>query len=102
MLRKPNSIPAGDTVIQDPIMEPFFISKSQSGGYTVYKRVTKGTNNTEYIQTICYPATFNHALKTVANEKLNTGMSKTYTIKEYLNRWESISKEMLTMTTIDI
>ena len=42
MLRNPNSIPAGDILIQDPVMEPFFITKSQSGGYTVYERVEKG------------------------------------------------------------
>jgi len=27
MLRNPNSIPAGDTLIQDPVMEPFYIFK---------------------------------------------------------------------------
>ena len=46
MLRKPDSIPAGDTLIEDPVMEPFFISKSSSGGYTLYERVVKGDNNT--------------------------------------------------------
>ena len=30
MLRRPDSIPATDTVIQDPAMEPFFITKSNS------------------------------------------------------------------------
>ena len=28
MLRNPDTIPAGDTIIQDPAMEPFFITKS--------------------------------------------------------------------------
>mgnify|MGYP000391906371 CR=1 FL=1 len=50
MLRKPDSIPAGDTLIEDPVMEPFFITRSQTGGYTVYERVVKGENNTEYIK----------------------------------------------------
>ena len=102
MLRRPDSIPAGDTIIQDPVMEPFFISKSQSGGYTVYERVTKGEKDTEYIKTISYPATFNAALKRVANEKLNNGESKLYTLKEYVDRWENIQKEMLSMTSIDL
>lgn len=102
MLRRPDSIPSGDTLIQDPIMEPFFISKSQSGGYTVYERVVKGEKDTEYIKTVCYPATFNHALKVVAREKLNTGESRDFTLKEYINRWESIQNEMRTMTTIDL
>ena len=42
MLRRPDSIPATDTVIEDPAMEPFFITNSASGGYTVYERVIKG------------------------------------------------------------
>lgn len=102
MLRKPNSIPPGDTIIQDPVMEPYFISKSQSSGYTVYERVTKGEKNTEYIKTICYPSTFNSALRRVANEKLNNGDSKTYNLKEYVTRWENIQKEMLSITTIEL
>ena len=63
MLRKPDSIPASDTVIKDPGMEPFFITKSSTGGYTVYENVVKGENNTPYIKTICYPARFSFALK---------------------------------------
>ena len=48
MLRNPNSIPAIDTIIADPKMEPFFITRSPNNGYTVYERVIKGDNNTEY------------------------------------------------------
>ena len=44
-------------------MEPFFITKSSTGGYTVYESVIKGENNTPYIKTICYPARFSFALK---------------------------------------
>lgn len=102
MLRRPDSIPAGDTVIADPVMEPFFISKSQSGGYTVYERVVKGENNTEYIKTVSYPATFNAALKRVVNEKLNNGENKLYNLKDYVNRYENIYKEVLSMTSIEL
>ena len=87
MLRNPNSIPDGDTIIQDPVMEPFFIAKSQSGGYTVYERVIKGENKTEYIKTVCYPSNFGGALKTVAREILNGDPTKkVYSLKEYANR----------------
>lgn len=93
MLRKPDSIPAGDTVITDPVMEPFFISKSQSGGYTVYERVTKGVNDTEYIKTVSYPSNFGAALKTVSLELLNEG-GKVYNIKSYVERWEEIKNSL--------
>lgn len=102
MLRKPDSIPAGDTIIQDPVMEPFFIAKSQSGGYTVYERVVKGKDN-EYIKTICYPATFNHSLKRVASELLNSSETKKYdSIREYVNRWEEINNSMKSLTSIEL
>ena len=102
MLRRPDSIPEGDTVISDPVMEPFFISKSQSGGYTVYERVVKGTNDTEYIKTVSYPASFNGALKRVASEKLNNGKSKSYDLKSYITRWETINESMKSLTPIEL
>lgn len=99
MLRKPDSIPANDTIIEDPSMEPFFISKSSTGGFTVYERVIKGDNNTPYIKTICYPANFAYALKTVAEEKLNT--RKSYdTIKDYVDTYKSISDKMTNLVSL--
>jgi hypothetical protein len=96
MLRNPNSIPAGDTVIVDPVMEPFFIARSQTGGYTVYERVVKGEKNTEYIKTLGYPSNFGSALKMVAKEILNES-GKTYTLKEYITRWESVKNKIMSI-----
>tara|TARA_X000001316_G_C921431_1_gene35830 strand:- start:397 stop:693 length:297 start_codon:yes stop_codon:yes gene_type:complete len=93
MLRNPNSIPAADTLIEDPVMEPFFISRSQTGGYTVYERVIKGDNNTEYIKTVSYPSNFGNALKTVAREILNEE-GKKYSLKEYVDRWENVKNSL--------
>ena len=94
MLRKPDSIPANETIIQDPVMEPFFITRSQTGGYTVYERVVKGENDTPYIKTIGYPSNFANCLQSDAREILNEE-GKTYNLKEYVDRWESV-KESLT------
>tara|TARA_Y100001972_G_scaffold94907_1_gene116796 strand:+ start:1044 stop:1340 length:297 start_codon:yes stop_codon:yes gene_type:complete len=98
MLRKPDSIPASDTVISDPALEPFFITRSQTGGFTLYERVIKGENNTKYIKTICYPANFSYALKKAAEELLN--MKKEFTtissyIKDYKNIEEKITNVIL-------
>ena len=82
-------------------MEPFFIAKSSSGGYTVYERVIKGDNNTPYIKTICYPATFNHALKVVSRELLNAGKNYYNSIKEYIQEWKDIQEKMTTLTDIE-
>lgn len=102
MLRNPNTIPAGDTVIEDPIMEPFFITHSTSGGYTVFEKVNRGKEDRAYLRTVCYPSTFNYALKAVAKQLLNFGENKHFsTIKEYIEEWETIQHKMNTMTTID-
>jgi len=93
MLRNPDSIPSTDTVIQDPVMEPFFITRSQTGGYTVYQRVTKGENNTNYIKTVSYPSNFGYALKTIAREILNEE-GKTYDLKSYVERWEDVKNSL--------
>lgn len=96
MLRKPDSIPSSDTIIEDSAMEPFFITRSQTGGYTVFERVIKGDNNTEYIKTLGYPSRFGNALQMVAREKLNEG-GKTYDLKSYVERWENVKN---TLTSI--
>ena len=102
MLRNPSTIPAGDTIIEDPIMEPFFIVKSASSGYTVYEKVIRGENDTAYFKTICYPSTFNHALKVVARELLPTTGGKHFTtIKQYISTWNEIEQKMRTITNID-
>jgi hypothetical protein len=95
MLRNPNTIPAGDILIEDAVLEPYFIVNANSGGYTVYERVTRGKGDNAYLRTVCYPSTFNHALKVIAKEKLNTGDNTYYgSIKEYVDRWESITKSI--------
>ena len=101
MLRKPDSIPAGDTLIEDPVMEPFFICKSSSGGYTLYERVIKGDNKTPYIKTICYPSTFNSALKATARELLNSKKVHYKTIKSYIKEWKGIQERLSNLTSID-
>jgi hypothetical protein len=83
-------------------MEPFFITKSSSGGYTVYERVNRGKDDKSYLRTVCYPSTFNYAIRAVSKELLNTAEKKHFTsIKEYINTWNEVQEKMRTMTTID-
>jgi len=103
MLRDPNSIPTGDTIIEDPAIEPFFITRSQVGGYVVYERVTKGENNNEYLKTMGYPSTFNHALKMVSKEMVNAGNERHFSsIKDYIIEWEKIQEKLSNLTSIDV
>jgi len=103
MLRNPSTIPAGDTVIEDPLMEPFFITHSSSGGYTVYERVNRGKDDKPYLRTVCYPSTFNYALRAISKELLNIGENKHFsTVKEYIEEWNSIEQNMRTITAIPV
>ena len=102
MLRNPNTIPATDTIIEDPMMEPFFITKSTSGGFTVYEKVTRGQKENEYLRTVSYPSNFGNALKTVAKELLNHSEKKHYgTVKEYIQSWNEIEQKINTITMLD-
>lgn len=102
MLRNPKTISVSDVVIEDPIMEPFFITKSQTGGYTVFERVIKGKKDTDYLRTVCYPSSFNYALKVVSKELLGTTEKKHFgSIREYITAWEEVQLKMQTMTTIE-
>ena len=102
MLRNPSTIPAGDTVIEDAVLEPYFIVNSTSGGYTVYERVNRGKDDKAYLRTVCYPSTFNYALRAVSKELLNFGGNKHFgTIKDYIKEWDNIQQNMKTMTTLD-
>ena len=101
MLRNPNTIPAGDTIIEDPAMEPFFITNSTSGGFTVYERVNRGKDDKAYLRSVCYPSSFNSALRTVAKELLNYSSKKQYnTVKEYISTWNDIEERMKALTTL--
>lgn len=103
MLRNPNTIPAGDTVIEDAVLEPYFIVNSTSGGYTVFEKVNRGKDDRAYLRSVCYPSTFNHALKVIAKEKLNTSENNHYTsIQEYISKWESITKSIENATLMEL
>ena len=103
MLRKPDTIPAGDTVIEDSVLDPYFIVNSTSGGYTVFEKVNRGKDDRAYLRSVCYPSTFNHALKVIAKEKLNTSENNHYTsIQEYISKWESITKSIENATLIEL
>ena len=102
MLRKPDSIPASDTIISDPALEPFFITRSQTGGFTLYERVVKGENKNKYLKTIGYPSNFNYALKMVSREMVNTGAKKKFSsLKEYINEWKLVEEKLSSITPID-
>jgi hypothetical protein len=101
MLRNPDSISANDILIEDPLMEPFFITKSDTSGYTVYERVTTGKNDKDYIKTIGYFSNFGNCLKRVSKELLTYQKKNHYSsIREYLKTYSELEQKMRTITEL--
>ena len=103
MLRSASTISKDHTVIQDPVMEPFFITKTQNSGYTVFERVQKGSSDKEYVKTVAYPATFNAALKRVITELVNSKGDKHFnSLQDYLAEWRELNDQVSKLTTMEL
>ena len=101
-LRSPNSLPKDDIIIEDPLLEPFFITSTPLAGYTVYERVEKKSNKKNYIRLVSYPSKFTNALRRIAKELLDSGDKKKYTsVTEYLRKWEEINKRMESLVDLE-
>lgn len=80
------------TVIKDPVLDPYFITVGENGGYVV-NCFRKGS--TEKYTTLKYPATFERCLYYIAQEKLNEPGKVYESINEYLERWKEITEIIL-------
>ena len=92
MLRNPNSLSKKDTIIEDPAMEPYFMTRSVTHEFTVFERVTKWANNKKYLRVVGYPSTFGRALNMIVRELQDFQGDKSFgTLKEYFNKWNKIT-----------
>ena len=86
--------------ITDPKMEPYYIGKD-TYCYTVYEVVTpqakyleKGSEGKDYEKPVSHHSNFGSALKRVMKEKLNREKGHYTSIKEYIERWDELKKEL--------
>lgn len=99
MLRRPDSISPSDVLIEDKLIEPFFITKSQANGYTLFERVQTGKDSKQYIKTVGYFSNFGNCLKRVAKELVSHNNKEHYqSIKEYLQAYSDIENKIRTLT----
>ena len=95
MLRNPKSLSKKDTIIEDPAMEPYFMTRSATHEFTVFERVTKGEKNNKYLRVVGYPSTFGRALNMIARELQDFQGGKSFkTLKSYFNKWETITEKI--------
>ena len=86
--------------ITDSKMEPYYIGKD-TYCYTVYEVVTpqekyleKGSEGKDYEKPVSHHSDFGGALKRVMKEKLNREKGHYPSIKEYIERWDELRKEL--------
>ena len=95
MARKPNSL----TLIEDPSMDPFFITKDEHC-YTVNRRIKYNANHFRstgksktYSKALTFHSKFEDALKRITEEQLHT--KKHYkTLNDFLNHFLSIENNI--------
>lgn len=81
------------TLIQDDILNPYFIVRYADGGFGVMKAREDAKGSLKY-RAISYPSSFLGCLDTIAKEQLNEE-GKAFTIQEYIETWKAISTRIL-------
>ena len=81
------------TLIQDEILEPYFIVRYAEGGFGVMKTRLDAKGSLRF-KALCYPSSFMNCLDVVAKEKLHE--TQYYdSIQEYIESWKKISTTIL-------
>lgn len=75
------------SIIEDPIIEPYFIQCSPEG-YVVSRKRTDERGNLRYSD-LSYPATFEGCLRRISKEKL-LKEKQVRTLEEYVKDWQEI------------
>lgn len=82
------------TLIQDEILEPYFIVRYAEGGFGVMKTRIDGKGNLKF-RVLGYPSSFLSCLDSIAKEKQHEEGKVYNTIQEYIENWKSISRSIL-------
>ena len=78
------------TIIEDPVLEPYFIICYGPGDFSINKKRTDLHGKFKF-STIRYPSTFFGCLDSIAKEKLNeTGDYQS--IQDYIEAWKNVSE----------
>lgn len=82
------------TLIQDEILEPFFIVRYADGGFAVMKTRLDAKENLKF-KVLCYPSSFVGCLDTIAKEKQHAEGQIYNSIQDYIESWKQISNTVL-------
>lgn len=82
------------TVVEDPVLEPYFVVRYAEGGFGVIKKRTDDSGKLR-IRVLSYPSTFVGCLHYIAKEQLNVGGSVYSSIQQYIDDWKKITTRIL-------
>ena len=85
------------SVIEDEVMEPYFITCTAGSCYTVSKKRIDKYGKLKYTE-ICYPCTLEGCLNRIAKEKVNgdNGIKSYNSLREYVDSWQKTVDELST------
>lgn len=81
------------TIIEDEILDPYFITVS-SGCFTVSKKRVDKDGNARYKE-LSYPSSFLGSLNYIAKEKIHEEGKVYESIQEYIETWKEVSTKIL-------
>lgn len=82
------------TVVEDPVLEPYFVVRYAEGGFGVIKKRVDDSGKLR-IRVLSYPSTFTGCLQYIAREQLNVGGTSYPSIQKYIEEWKKISTRIL-------
>jgi hypothetical protein len=80
------------TLITDPLIEPFYISKDQYC-YTVLENITSSESNNQYQKVLGHYSDLAGCLKQIIQSKVDK-KGDYLSIKSYINEWNEIKNEL--------
>lgn len=97
MFRKVDQIKPGEALIQDPLIEPYYIIRGTDNVYTIYLK--SQDMNAKHVKTIGYFTDFGMCLKRIAKEIVTHKKGKLQfdTINEYIAMHKEIKQQIATL-----
>lgn len=91
MLRDINSLSDKETLIQDKVLEPFFITRSPLHGYSVYQKITNKKGKKVY-RNVAYSNSFEYCLQVIIREQCHHPLGQKYnSLEEYIGKWREVT-----------
>lgn len=83
-----------DVVIEDPVLEPYFIVNYAEGGWGVCKKRLSAKGELKYSD-VSYPARFVKCLDEIAKSKLRDKGEHYTSIRNYIEDWKQVANLIL-------